>query len=316
MSGLPRRRHLVSLADLDHADILELVTSSSRHAAANGEAVRPGPLAGTVVGVYFRKTSTRTRTSFSVAAHRLGADVIAYGPDDLQENTGETVPDTARVLASMLDAFVARTAGDPAELATLAGQSTMAVINAMTSDEHPTQAIADLATVRTLRGGLDGVRICYFGEGNSTAAALALAVARIPDALLHLVTPPGYGLPAATLGTAQRLAAPHRARIAQSHDPTELPEAADIVYTTRWQTTGTSKPDPDWRAAFRPFRVTGEVMARFPGASFMHDLPAHRGEEVEADVLDGDRSIAFVQARHKLYSAMAVLEWTVGPVGR
>lgn len=311
MNARSTRRHLLSLADLDQVDLLELVAASARHAAVEGRVTSPGPLSGAVVGIYFRKTSTRTRTAFTVAAHRLGADVIAYGPNDLQENTGETVADTGRVLAGMLDALVARTAGDPAELTTMAAWPTMAVINAMTRDEHPTQALADLATVQTLRGGLDGVRICYFGEGNNTAVALALAIARVPKAALHLLTPPGYGLPPAAMQTAQQLSARYGGSIVESHDPHALPTAADFVYTARWQTTGTTKSDPQWRDAFVPYRVDPAVMAHFSSAKFMHDLPAHRGEEVDADVLDGERSVAFLQAQHKLYSAMAVLEWAL-----
>jgi ornithine carbamoyltransferase len=303
-------RHLLSIDDLPAEELAGIVRRSARYALDERPA-RPGPLTGAVAGIYFRRTSTRTRTAFTVAALRLGADVIAFGPHDLQENTGESTSDTGRVLSSFLDVFVARTADTPAELRTMADQDTMAVINAMTSDEHPTQAIADLSTLQALRGGLDGVRVCYIGEGNNTAAALALALARVPGARLHLVTPPGYGVPTETVAAAVRASAATGARITESHDPAELPDDADVLYTTRWQTTGTVKADPDWRTVFEPFRVTGEVMKRVPDAVFMHDLPAHRGEEVDAEVLDGERSVAFTQARHKLFSAMAVLEWAV-----
>jgi ornithine carbamoyltransferase len=304
------RRHLLSIADLSTDNLMDLVRRSAEYAVKGPP--RSTPLRGIVVGVYFRRTSTRTRTAFSVAAHRLGADVIAYGPHDLQENTGETVSDTGRVLSSMLDVLVARTADDPAELRAMAAEGGMAVINAMTSDEHPTQAIADLSTLFTLRGSLDGLRLCYLGEGNNTATALALAMARVPGAVLQLFTPRGYGLPEATLAAARRAAIASGALIEEEHDLTRLPDRADIVYTTRWQTTGTVKPDPHWRRDFLPFRVTRDILDRMSGARFMHDLPAHRGEEVDGDVLDGDRSIAFVQAQHKLYSAMAVLDWTAG----
>ncbi|WP_422769354.1 ornithine carbamoyltransferase [Plantactinospora sp. WMMC1484] len=310
MNGRTRRRSLLSIADLSADELVELVRRSSWHARADRSAAGT-PLAGSVVGTYFRTTSTRTRTSFTVAAQRLGAGVVAYGPHDLQENTGETVSDTARVLSGMLDALVARTAADPAELRALADQERMAVVNAMSADEHPTQAIADLSVLSTLRGRLDGLRVCYLGEGNSTAAALALALARIPDATLHLRTPEGYGLPAYIRRMAMQTAALHGAVVDEQHDPHRIPEAVDVVYTARWQTTGSVKPDPSWRTSFTPFRVTTELMDRLPNAHFMHDLPAHRGVEVDAEVLDGPRSIAFTQARHKLYSAMAVLEWVV-----
>ena len=306
-------RHLVSLDDLSDSalsDIVERGAESARRAAA-GAGVEGTSLAGKVVGVYFRKTSTRTRTAFSSGALRLGAGVIGYGPNDLQLVTGESIEDTARVMSEMLDVLVARTAGDPAELRALAGQPRMAVINAMSAEEHPTQALADLTTLTLRFGMVSGLRVLYVGEGNNTATALALGLARFPDVELDLRTPPGYGVPAAVLERATTTAADGTV-IQQRHDLDDLPQDVDVVYTTRWQTTGTSKPDPNWREVFAPFQVTEELMDSSPKAVFMHDLPAHRGEEVAAEVLDGPASIAFPQATNKMHSAMAVLEWCTG----
>ena len=269
-------------------------------------------MAGKVIGTLFRQTSTRTRSAFTVAAMRLGASVISYGPDDLQLKTGETVTDTGRVLAGVLDALVARTAGDPGELAELAAGG-LPVVNAMSADEHPTQALADLTVLRRRFGELSGLRVLYVGEGNNTAAALALAMARIPGSELWVRTPAGYGIPPETLNSARAAAARHGASIREQGALDALPRGVDVVYTTRWCTTGTTKADPEWRAAFEPFRVDDELMSRWPGALFMHDLPAHRGEEVTGSVLDGSRSIAFEQAQAKLWSAAAVLEWVVRP---
>jgi ornithine carbamoyltransferase len=303
------RRHMISLTDLNDAELRRIVNRGVEHAtgAATGE-----PLAGTVLGIYFRKTSTRTRTAFSVAALRLGGQIIGYGPDDLQLSTGETVEDTGRVMARMLDGLVARTAGSTEELRALAAQGRMSVINAMSAREHPTQALTDLTTMAVRFGGLDGLRVLYFGEGNNTAAALALALPRYPGTELHLRTPPGYGLEPEVLAQAERYAARHGSTVIERHDTGDLPTPVDVVYATRWQTTGTSKDTSDWRTLFTPFRVDEAVMATSPGAVFMHDLPAHRGEEVSAEVLDGPRSIAFDQAENKLHSAKAVLEWCLG----
>ncbi|MCK9868136.1 ornithine carbamoyltransferase [Nocardiopsis dassonvillei] len=302
-------RHLISLWDLS-TEAIESIVERGR-AFASDPTAHPDVLRGKVIGVYFRKTSTRTRSAFSVGAMRLGAGVVAYGPDDLQLNTGETVEDTARVLSGMLDGLVARTSADPAELRALADQPAMAVVNAMTADEHPTQALADLTTLAQRFGGLRGLGCVYVGEGNNTASALALALSRFPGTSLELRVPAGYGLAPRTLDQARRLAAQNGATVVERHDMEDLPADADVVYTTRWQTTGTTKADPDWRNAFEPFRVDSRVLDRCPEAVFMHDLPAHRGEEVTARVLDGPRSIAFEQARNKLHSAMAVLEWSV-----
>jgi ornithine carbamoyltransferase len=261
------------------------------------------------VATYFRATSTRTRTAFSAAALRLGASVVPYGPDDLQENTGESSEDTGAVLSRMLDALVARTVGSPEELRAWASQDRMAVINAMTADEHPTQALADLTTLTRRFGAVEGVRVLYVGEGNNTAAALALALTRFEGVELHLRTPAGYGLARDKREAGERYARLHGAGLTEDHSPAHLPSDVDVVYTTRWTTTGTAKSDPDWRRDFEPFRVDERLMERYPNAVFMHDLPAHRGEEVTAGVLDGPASVAFEQAQNKLHSAEAVLEW-------
>lgn len=300
-------RHLISLEDLTDQDIRAIVARGARF----GESSRRHlpTLTGDVVGIHFRKTSTRTRTAFSSGALRLGAQIVTLGPGDLQTNTGETVADTGRVLSGMLDVLVARTAESPEELRTLADQDRMSVVNAMTADEHPTQALTDLTTLLRHFGRIEGLRVLYIGEGNNSAAALALALSRFPGTHLELRTPKGYGVDPDILARAQARAAGSGATIHEQSDLDDPPADMDAVYTTRWQTTGTSKADPDWRTVFAPFQVTAELWRSSPKAVFMHDLPAHRSEEVAAEVLDGPASIAFAQAENKLYSAMAVLEW-------
>lgn len=303
-------RHILSLADLEPKEILHLVDRSLR--MEQGYVDGEYSLRGKMVGIYFRKTSTRTRTSFTVGAAKLGAIPIVYGPNDLQTNTGETIRDTARVLSGYLDALVMRTAETMAEMQTYANQNKMAVINAMSEFEHPTQALADLMTIRQYFGRLNGIHILYLGEGNNTAAALALGVSKIRGMRLTLLTPKDYGVPEGILGQAVQFGQMYDAVVEQYHDLANLPKAADVVYATRWQTTGTSKADPDWKHSFEPFKVTTGLLAKVANSSgtvFMHDLPAVRGEDVEPDVLDGPQSIAFQQARNKLFSAMAALEW-------
>lgn len=303
------RRHILSLAALEPSDISSItdaIVQLARRQVEQSELLR-----GKTVGVYFRKTSTRTRTSFTVGSMKLGASVITYGPHDLQTNTGETLEDTGRVLSGYLDALVLRTAEDIAELEILAKQDHMAVINAMSDKEHPTQALSDLGTLKKHFGYLEGLHLLYMGEGNSTAAALALAVSKLSGMKLTLLTPEGYGVPPEILTQSQAFAHKHGARIEEYNDPTSLPSGVDVVYTTRWQTTGSSKADPDWREQFKPFTVTQTLMKRVskPETIFMHDLPAVRGEDVTDEVLDGPQSIAFEQAKNKLFGAMAVLTW-------
>jgi ornithine carbamoyltransferase len=309
----PPVRHMLSLAELGAARLARLVDRSIEFAAGHG-GEGPKPLADKIVGIYFRKPSTRTRSSFTVGAMKLGARTIAYGPDDLQLVTGETIEDTARVLSSYLDALVIRTNGSIAEMRVLAEQNEMAVINAMSENEHPTQAIADLATIKEWFGQLADIHVLYLGEGNNTATALALAVAQAPGMKVTFVTPEGYGLPEPFLEQVRLLAARHGAMIEHHHRMEEPPGDVDAVYTTRWQTMGVPHPDPNWREKFWPYSVTPELMALVskPSTIFLHDLPAVRGEDVDSDVLDGPQSLVWRQARHKMFSAMAVLEWCLG----
>ena len=306
-----RVRHLLSIVDLESDTLSSLVEKAV--AIAEGRWRDRRPLADRVVGIYFRKTSTRTRTAFSGGAMKLGAHVIAYGPNDLQIATGETVPDTARVLANYLDVLVIRTNEKIEEMRQLANQDRMAVINAMSENEHPTQSIADLATLREHFGRLSGLHLLYMGEGNNSASAIALAIARVPGMRLTLVTPEGYGLPAGFVEEVQGLATMHNARVEQIHDLHRLPREVDAVYTTRWLTMGVKKADESWVEKFRPYTVTPEIMVKVSKSDgstvFLHDLPAMRGYEVVDEVLDGPQSIAFRQAYHKMTSAMAVLDW-------
>ncbi|WP_274563296.1 ornithine carbamoyltransferase [Streptomyces spiramyceticus] len=307
-------RHLISVDDLSDEDLWSVVARGAQFSADGRGGARP--LEGDVVGIYFSKTSTRTRTAFSAGALRLGAQIVSYGPGDLQLNTGESSEDTGRVMSGMLDVLVARTADDPAEMRAWAAQNRMSVVNAMSADEHPTQALTDLTTLLQQFGRIEGLRVLYIGEGNNTASALALALTRFPGAELELRTPPGYGLEDRFRKRAEEQAAHYGSRFRERHDMAGLPAGQDAIYTTRWQTTGSTKPDPDWRRIFAPFQVTRALWEDSPKAVFLHDLPAHRGDEVTADVLDGPASLAFGQAENKMHSAMAVLEWCRrGPVG-
>jgi ornithine carbamoyltransferase len=305
-------RHVLSIRDIGPENLSHLVSRSLEF--ASGSAKSPRPLEGKVVGIYFRGTSTRTRTAFTVAALRLGGGTIHYGPNDLQLVTGESLQDTARVLAGFINVLVIRTNDSLEEMKVLAQQDEMAVVNAMSENEHPTQAIADLVTIQEALNTLEGVHILYLGEGNNSASALALAVAMMPRMRLTLVTPEGYGLSRSFLAMVNDHGQERGSFIEQHHSMKGLPRGVDVVYTTRWQTMGVPKEDLHWREKFVPYSVTPEVMGRVSkpsGTIFMHDLPAMRGSEVLDEVLDGPQSRAFRQARHKLSSAMAVLEWCV-----
>ena len=262
------RHHLISLEQMRQSDVAWIIDRAGQ--CANGSDISRS-LADSSVGIYFTLTSTRTRTSFTIGALKLGANVITYGPSDLQVNTGETMADTCIVLSRMLDALVIRTPHTNEQLKSLAFQSDMAIINAMSFNEHPTQALADLTTIYGQFGRISGLRILYVGEGNSTAAALCLAMAKFPNTQVHVRTPVEYGLSSFILKAMQRNGDP--GTVIERHDMEELPSVVDVVYTSRWQTTGTLKRHDDWRDRFAAFKVTATLFDRYPSAVFMHDLP-------------------------------------------
>ncbi|WP_328745014.1 ornithine carbamoyltransferase [Streptomyces sp. NBC_00285] len=302
-------RNLISLADLTPAELDRIV---KRAVFFGREGVDHRSLDGKQVGVFFRRSSTRTRTSFWSAATRLGADVITFGPDELQLSTGETVEDTSRVLGQYLDALVVRTNGDVEEIRRLGSSPDLAVVNALSLDEHPTQAIADLATLTEHFGSPAGLHLLAVGEGNSSGAALALATALTPGLRLTLLCPSGYEVPKDKLDLADELAG-GKAAVTQITSPDQVQGPVDAVYTSRWQTMGVPKANPDWLADFEGFRIDAGFLDRFggPDTVFLHDLPAVRGQEVTDEVLDGPSSVAWRQAYHKMTAAMAVLEWCV-----
>jgi ornithine carbamoyltransferase len=188
----------------------------------------------------------------------------------------------------------------------------MAIINAMSEGEHPTQSIADLVTIKETFGRLNDIHVLYLGEGNNTAAALAFAMAQIKGMRLTVATPEGYGLPESVLTRAEEIATRCGSFVSQIHHLDELPRDVDVVYTARWQTMGVPKAEVGWEEKFAPYKVTAALMQRVsksPKTVFMHDLPAVRGGDVDDEVLDGPQSRAFRQAYHKMTSAMAVLDW-------
>jgi ornithine carbamoyltransferase len=302
-------RNLISLADLTPAEMGALVR---RAVHFGSRAPVDEALSGSAVGLLFTKTSTRTRTSFWAGATRLGAEVITFGQNELQLNTGETLEDTALVLGEYLDLLVVRTNGDVRVMRRLGCTGNIGVINALTSDEHPTQAIADLAMLVEEFGELSGRHMLYVGEGNSTAAALALATALTPGFRLSLVCPDGYGLPKETLDRAAELSG-GGLLVDQYVSFDEVSAPVDALYTSRWQTMGVPKADPNWLWAFGGYRVDSALLERFSKQEtiFLHDLPAVRGQEVDDAVLDGPASRAWRQAHHKMTAAMAVLEWCI-----
>ncbi|MFI1018475.1 ornithine carbamoyltransferase [Streptomyces sp. NPDC020965] len=312
VAGDSNRRPLLSLRELSAEDISEIGDIAYRFGQAPQEFT--GALDRTRVGMVFTAPSTRTRISFWCAALTLGCDVLHLGPADLQLSTGETWSDTGLMLANYLDVVVARTNGPQRELAELAAH-VPATINALTYEEHPTQAIADLCALREHFGDIENLRLAYLGGVNNTARALALLVCKLPFASLDVYSPVGLGFSAEEI---KSLNAVSGEGVVRQHD--EVPASAnpvDAVYTARWNSMSETQQDRDWLSRYAPFSVTTETVKRFSGSTeavFMHDLPAVRGQEVTSDVLDGASVTSLVrrQAHYKESAAASALLWSMG----
>lgn len=290
---------LLTLGDLSAGQIMSLL-----EAATSLEGRQADVLRGQTIGLLFRKPSTRTRVSFEVAARHLGASTIYMTEDQMQLSRGETVGDTARVLSRYLQALVVRT-GAHHELEELAAAATIPVLNALTDNYHPCQVLADLKTIREIKGTLTGIEIAYVGDGNNMLQEWIQASAKL-GLSLRAATPKGYA-PAQHM-----LELPH----VQAHppklytDPNEAVAGADVVITDTWLSMGQPESEAK-RAAFHGFTVDAELMAGARhDAVFLHCLPAHRGEEVTDEVLMGPQSRVFDEAENRLHVQKAVL-WAV-----
>jgi ornithine carbamoyltransferase len=287
MTTLTRATDLLRIADLSGEELTALLDVAA--AFKRDPHRRADALAGESVACYFSKPSTRTRVSFEAAAYRLGALPIMLRPDELQLGRGEPIADTARVLASYCAAIVIRTfaQSDVEEVAHHAG---VPVINALTDDHHPCQALADVLTLRERFGALDGLRVAYVGDGNNVARSL-IEAAELTGLDLRLACPPGYepDVPAPVYD-----------------DPREAVTGACAVYTDVWVSMGDVAGDR--RLDLSAYQVTPELMAlAAPDAIFLHCLPAHRGEEVASAVIDGGQSAVWQQAANRLPTEQAAL---------
>jgi ornithine carbamoyltransferase len=306
-----RGRDLIADDDLGVAEVLALL----ERAAALKEERRRGELhdtllRGKTVALLFQKPSTRTRVAFEAGIAQLGGQGLFLSAGDLQLGRGETIEDTGRVLARYVDAIVARVMrhADIVALASVGGG--VPVINGLSDLLHPTQALADMLTVRERLGGWRGRTLAYLGVANNVAHSLLLSGATLGLGV-RVVCPPGRAPDPAILARAERLAAASGGAVAVGHDPRAGVAGADIVYTDVWRSMG--DPGGASLADLEPYRVTAALMdAAGPAALFMHCLPLLRGQEVAAEVADGPRSIAFDQAENRLHLHKALLVEQLG----
>jgi len=263
------------------------------------------PIIGRSVGLIFDKSSTRTRVSLETGIYQLGGQPIYLTPTEIQLGRGETVSDTARVLSRYLSAVAIRTF-EHEKVEEFSANATIPVVNALTDRHHPCQALADLMTIFEQKGTLKGIRMAYIGDGNNVANSLIEAASRM-GLNLTLACPEGYEPNADVLEEARATA---QSEIIILRDPHEAAGRADVVYTDVWVSMGDEEEAESRRRKFKDYQVTEELFkCAKSDAIFMHCLPAHRGEEVAAGVIDGPRSVVFDQAENRLHAQKALLEF-------
>jgi ornithine carbamoyltransferase len=299
----PGPRHFLDLSDHPTETLRAILT---RAAAGKRGPRHTQTLRGRTLALLFEKPSTRTRVSFEVAMRQLGGEVIVLSGPEMQRARGESVADTARVLSRYVDAIMLRT-GDAAELHGLASHATIPVINGLTGHSHPCQVMADVLTFEEQRGPIEGQTVAWVGDGNNVAASWIEAASRFRFTL-RLATPASLR----PCGETLRWARERGADIRLTEDPVAAVDGARCVVTDTW----VSMNDRDAAAKarlLRPFQVTAALMAAAaPDALFMHCLPAHRGEEVTAEVIDGPQSVVFDEAENRLHVQKAILAWALG----
>jgi ornithine carbamoyltransferase len=297
-------RHFLTGAELT---VTELGALLDRALELKGAPLSSRALAGKSIALIFEKPSTRTRLSFEVGVHELGGHAVVLRADEMQLSRGEALRDTAYVLSRHVAAVGVRT-GPDAMLEGLARYSDVPVVNMLTELHHPCQALADLVTLREAYGGLEGVRLAYVGDGNNVARSLAL-LGTLAGMHVAVASPPGYelekdlALPAGATGS-----------LTLYTDPLEAVAGAQAVYADVWVSMGDEDTAEERRAALAPYKLDEALLdAAAAGAFAMHDLPAHPGEEITAEVLYGERQRIWDQAENRRHAQKALLELLVAP---
>ncbi|WP_126428696.1 ornithine carbamoyltransferase [Brevibacillus marinus] len=264
------------------------------------------PLQGKTLGMIFDKSSTRTRVSFEVGMYQLGGMAMFLSGKDLQLGRGEPISDTAQVLSRYVDGIMIRTYAHE-DVETLAHYADIPIINGLTDLFHPCQALADMLTILEHKGRLKGVKLAYIGDGNNVANSLVLAAALL-GVDVRVATPPGYEVVEAIQQSATTYAAASGSRLLFTHDPQQAVAGADVVYTDVWTSMGFEAENEQRLKAFAGYQVNEQLVRHAdPAYLFMHCLPAHRGEEVTAGVIDGPNSVVFDQAENRLHAQKAIL---------
>ena len=301
-------RHFLDLADFSGETLRAILAQSRAMKAAASPAAKP--LEGRVLAMIFDRPSTRTRVSFDVAMRQLGGGAIVLSASEMQLGRGETIADTARVLSRYVDAIMIRVL-DHAALLELAQHAAVPVINGLTRLSHPCQVMADVLTFEEHRGPIAGRKIAWVGDANNVLASWAHAAARF-SFRLDVGSPPELGPDQALRSFAKQSGA----AIRFTSDPEEAVAGADCVVTDTWVSMGDAAAERRHNL-LAPYQVNARLMEKAgEDTIFMHCLPAHRGEEVTADIIDGPRSVVFDEAENRLHAQKGILSWCLGADGQ
>jgi ornithine carbamoyltransferase len=299
-------RHFIDLLDLTRDDLQHLLRETQRLKDSWRHGERAALLLGRVLGLIFEKPSLRTRVSFQTAMAQLGGASVFLAGQEVGLGSRESIPDFARVMSQYVDVVVLRTFSH-ATVEAFAAHSTCPVINGLSDYHHPCQALADLFTVQEVFGDLAGRTLVFVGDGNNVARSLAVCCGKLGVGFI-LAAPEGYGFDAPFL-EAYRRQMPDGGLVQQT-DPVEAVRAADVIYTDVWTSMGQEAEREQRLRRFADYQVNARLLeAAAPHARVMHCLPAHRGEEITSDVLDGERSIVFQQAGNRLHAQKALVVW-------
>jgi ornithine carbamoyltransferase len=299
-------KNLLTLADYSQNQITSLLDLADylKKERKAGNAIEP--LKGKTLGMIFEKSSTRTRVSFEAGMYQLGGTGIFLSSKDLQIGRGEPIPDTAKVLSGYLDGIMIRTFSHET-VEELAQYASIPVINGLTDLYHPCQVLADLQTIREIKGKLQGVKLAYIGDGNNMAHSLMIGAAMM-GMEMTVASPKGYEPEEAVTQKAKKLAEKSEASIAVLEDPKEAAKNADVIYTDVWASMGQEEEQLIREQKFKSYQVnSGLLEVAHEDVSFMHCLPAHRGEEVSEEVIDGKHSVVFEEAENRLHAQKALL---------
>ena len=301
------KKDLLAVSDLTPRDVENILKRSAALKKLRRQGKAHTTLKGKTLGMIFEKSSTRTRVSFEAGMYQLGGQALFLSSNDLQIGRGEPVADTARVLSRYLDGIMIRTFAQ-ATLEELARHATIPVINGLTDLHHPCQALADLFTVREKKGKLKGLKLAYVGDGNNVANSLIEACVKT-GMHISIGCPHGYEPDAGVMREAQQEAGRTGSELRIVNDPAQAVKDADAVYTDVWASMGQEAEHAVRVRAFQGFQIDAKLMESAKAkAIVMHCLPAHRGEEISAEVIDGRQSVVFDQAENRLHTQKAVLE--------